>query len=64
LIDLYPCNIKDEDSLNAILYQADTILQYFENQEPRDELYNETDKMYGESEYKDQEYNHEMNQFQ
>jgi len=64
LIDLYPCNIKDEDSLNTILYQADTILQYYENQEPREEYYNETDKMYGdESEFKNQEDN-DMNKFQ
>jgi len=54
---LFPCNIKDEDSLNNILYQADTILQYFDNQEPRDEYYKETDKMYGDSEYRDQEDN-------
>lgn len=45
LIDLYPCNIKDEESLNEILFQADTILQYFDNQEPKEEYYNDTDKM-------------------
>ena len=63
MIDLYPCNIKDEESINSILYQADTILQFYENQEPRDEFYNETDKMYGDSESKDQE-DYDMNQFQ
>jgi len=63
LIDLYPCNIKDEESLNTILYQADTILQFYDNQEPRDEYYNETDKMYGDTEFRDQE-DYDMHQFQ
>jgi len=31
--------------LNEILYQADSILQYFENQEPKEDYYNDTDKM-------------------
>jgi hypothetical protein len=39
LVDLYPINIDDEDSINAVLYQADSILQYYDNQEPKDEYY-------------------------
>jgi hypothetical protein len=31
--------------LNEILYQADTILQFFDNQEVREENYNDTDKI-------------------
>jgi hypothetical protein len=40
LVDLYPLDASDEDSINAVLYHADTILQYYDNQEPRDEYYN------------------------
>ena len=39
LVDLYPLNADDEDSINAVLYHADTILQFYDNQEPRDEFY-------------------------
>jgi GTPase SAR1 family protein len=41
LVDIYPLNITDEDSMNAILYQADNILQYYDNQEPQDKYYND-----------------------
>jgi hypothetical protein len=39
LVDLYPLNADDEDSVNAVLYQSDTILQFYDSQEPRDEHY-------------------------
>lgn len=39
LIDLHPMNINDEDSINAVLYNADLLLQYIESQEPKDEVY-------------------------
>lgn len=47
LVDLYPLDASDEDSINAVLYQADTILQYYDNQEPRDEYYQNIDNSYG-----------------
>jgi hypothetical protein len=49
LVDLYPINIEDEDSINAILYQADSILQYYDNQEPKDEYYPQDVEMQGEN---------------
>jgi hypothetical protein len=47
LVDLYPLDASDEDSINAVLYQADTILQYYDNQEPRDDYYQNIDNSYG-----------------
>ena len=51
MIDFFPLNCKDEDSVNALLYNADTILQvkrviiqYYENQEPREEFYREPEE--------------------
>lgn len=37
--------------MNTILYQADTILQFYDNQEPRDAYYADTDKMYSDPDY-------------
>jgi hypothetical protein len=52
MIDFFPLNNKDEDSINAALYHADTILQvynllnkYFDNQEPREEFFREPEEM-------------------
>lgn len=45
LISLIPFNIKDEESMNEVLYECDNILQYYENQEPKDEYYNNADKI-------------------
>jgi hypothetical protein len=42
-VDFYPLDVTDEDSINAILYQADIILQYLDNQEPREEYYRDKD---------------------
>lgn len=45
LINLLPLNINDEESINEVLYDCDHILQYYENQEPKDEYYNQADKI-------------------
>jgi hypothetical protein len=42
-VDFYPLDVTDEDSINSILYQADIILQYLDNQEPREEYYKDKD---------------------
>lgn len=39
MVDIYPLDASDEESINNILYQCDSILQYYENQEPREEYY-------------------------
>ena len=46
LVDLYPLDASDEDSINAVLYHADSILQYYDNQEPREEYYKNIDNTY------------------
>ena len=46
LIDFFPLDSTDEDSINAVLYHADTILQFYDNQEPRDEYYKNIDDTY------------------
>jgi len=43
LVDFFPFDISDEDSINAVLYQADNILQYYDNQEPREDNYQDID---------------------
>lgn len=39
LTDLKTLNPNDEDSINAVLYEADMLLQYYDNQEPREDEY-------------------------
>lgn len=45
------------------MYQADTILQFYDNQEPREEYYNDNDKMNVDSENKDYD-NYDGNDYQ
>lgn len=51
LVDFFAVNIKDEDSINEIMYQADTILQYHESQEPKEEYYKDIDTSYKEEDF-------------
>ena len=39
LVNLTPLNINDEDSINEVLYNCDSTLQYFDNQEPKEVNY-------------------------
>lgn len=39
LVDFFPLDYTDEETVNSILYHADSILQYFDNQEPKEEYY-------------------------
>jgi hypothetical protein len=55
IVDLYPLDSSDEDSINAILYHADTILQFYDNQEPRDEYYDNIEGMYNDKGPMDQD---------
>ena len=41
---LIPLNIKDEDSLDKVLYTTDMMMQYGEQEEPQDNLYNEIEE--------------------
>lgn len=54
LVNVTPLNFNDEDSINEVLYNCDMTLQYLENQEPKDELYEEKD-------VNDDEYSNEFN---
>lgn len=56
LIDFFPLDSSDEDSINAVLYQADIILQYYDNQEPREEYYQNIGDTYKEENF-DIDYN-------
>ena len=44
LVDFNTLNVNDEESINAVLYNADTILQYLESQDPRDDIYDQAEK--------------------
>ena len=44
LVEFNTLNINDEESINTVLYNADTILQYFESQDPRDDVYDQAEK--------------------
>lgn len=39
LIQMLTLNIKDEESLDKVLYAADSIIQYGESEEPQDNQY-------------------------
>lgn len=43
LVDLFPLDSNDEDSINALLYHADTILQYADAQDPREDDYDQAE---------------------
>ena len=45
LVQLVPLNVLDEESINEILYLCDNNLQYFENQEPREDYYDNAEKI-------------------
>ena len=48
LVDLKPLNRNDIDSINAALYQADMILQFYDSQEPKEsDFFNAENKMMG-----------------
>lgn len=55
LVALTPLNILDEDSVNEILYNCDITLQYFDNQEPREEFYENKNEEFADEENDDQE---------
>lgn len=44
MIQLLPLNIKQEDTIDQILNNADTLLQYTEFVEPNDNVYNKLDE--------------------
>jgi GTPase SAR1 family protein len=51
LIDFLPLDNNDDESVNAVLYHADMILQYLENQEPREEYYQDADQALQDKEF-------------
>jgi len=44
IVQLYPLNLNDEDTINALLYNLDSILQYFESQDPKDNIFDQAEK--------------------
>lgn len=44
LIGLLPLNSKDDDSVEEVLYKCDSILQFYDNQEPTEEFYSKQEK--------------------
>ena len=44
LVGLKTLNPNDEESINAVLYEADMILQYYDTQEPRESDYVNAEK--------------------
>ena len=44
VVQLYPLNLNDEDTINAVLYNLDNILQYFETQDPKDNVFDQAEK--------------------
>jgi hypothetical protein len=49
LVELFPLDASNEDSVNAVLYHADSILQYYENQEPREDYYHNAESAYNDN---------------
>jgi hypothetical protein len=47
LVEFFPLDYTNEDMVNAILYHSDSILQYYENQEPKEDYYQNIEKSYG-----------------
>lgn len=45
LVTLRELNIEDEDTVNDILLEVDNAIQYGENKEPDDRLYEEADEL-------------------
>lgn len=43
LIELIPLNLNDEESINEVMYNCDTVLQFYENQEPKEEFMQEAE---------------------
>ena len=44
LIEFNVLNINDESSINAVLYNADNVLQYFESQDPKEDVYEQAER--------------------
>jgi GTPase SAR1 family protein len=44
LIEFNVLNINDESSINAVLYNADNVLQYFESQDPKEDIYEQAER--------------------
>ena len=44
LVSLKTLNRNDEDSINAVMYEADTIIQYYDSLEPREADYINAEK--------------------
>ena len=40
-----PLNLKDEESIRNLLLEADNTIQYGENLEPKDEVYEKAEEM-------------------
>ena len=44
LVQFNTLNLNDEESISAVLYNADNVLQYFESQEPREDIFDNAEK--------------------
>ena len=44
LVQFNTLNLNDEESISAVLYNADNVLQYFESQEPREDVFDNAEK--------------------
>lgn len=44
LVQFNTLNLNDENSISAVLYNADNVLQYFESQEPREDVFDNAEK--------------------
>ena len=60
LIDFLPLNPLDEDNINEIMYHADSIIQYYENQEPKEEYYKNIENNIKEDDYDENYYDYNM----
>lgn len=49
LVEFFPLDYQNEESVNAILYHSDSVLQYYENQEPREEYYQNIESSFGQN---------------
>ena len=44
LVQFNTLNLNDPDSIDAVLYNADNVLQYFESQEPKDNVFDNAER--------------------